>query len=261
MQERGIALNDNRRKRVKGEARRDEEIQERGAIVMKAPSGMSRALQNKSKWDYRHKCVMWTVEWVLENGDKVYGNCQESRTITEAFDNAIGSRKMRKLQSRPSDAKSSTQIPDCGHSERQERKEIPLGSAAAAGSASSSPLHFYLHRPNLPSNVKCLIPLQPDAPVKEVIRNRVLIEFPTIFVLNVSEEHLSTPFVTEENYLKQQTEMPTTCGSETNELPESETKKPPVTFNDHPPELDAHEVPFGVDEQQVIEVLQRDLGT
>ena len=88
-QERGIKLNENRRKQVKGEARREAEIQQTGAIVFKAPPGMSRALQNKSKWDNRHKCLLWTVEWILEDGTKVFAKCQQRRNIQEAFNSSV----------------------------------------------------------------------------------------------------------------------------------------------------------------------------
>lgn len=253
MQERGIALSENRRKRIKGEARRDEEMQERGATVLRAPPGMSRALQNKSRWDNRHKCVVWTVEWIFENGDKIYGNCQESRTVTEALANAVGSRKMQRLQARSAKATSSTRDADPCKADTEGQAKHSLDLAADAESASNSALHFYLHRPNLPSNVKCLIPLQPHATVKDVTRDRVLVEFPTIFVLSISKERLQKPFVTEEDYLKQQTEEPPTS--------ESQVTKPPVTFDDRHQDLGAHEVPLGVDEQQIMEVVHKDLGT
>lgn len=92
-QQRGIALSDDRRKRIKGEARRDVETQQRTAIVLKAPPGMSRALQNKSKWDNRHKCLLWTVEWILDNGTKVLGNCQETRSIRRRLSMLLASER------------------------------------------------------------------------------------------------------------------------------------------------------------------------
>ena len=201
-QERGIPLSEERRKRVKGEARRDAETQQRAAIVLKAPWGMSRALQNRSKWDTRHKCVLWTIEWILENESKVLGNCQETRTVIEAFGNAVGKRKMESQQSCDL---GSTIHTHCANSEAvsENQKNSFSTSAAHAESTSSPEHHFYLHRPNLPSNVKCVIPLQPDAVIKDIIRDRVLIEFPTIFVLNIPQEKLRKPFITEEEHLKQ----------------------------------------------------------
>jgi hypothetical protein len=161
--------------------------------VLRAPPGMSRAMQNKSKWDNRHKCVLWTVEWVLEDGWKVFGNCQETRTIQDAFVNAVGKRRMQGQQSSvPKSAVGSKPASEC-----------PAGSGTGGEPRPSAETHFYLHRPNLPSNAKCVIPIQPDAVVKDVVRDRVLIEFPTIFVSSASEEKLQNPFITEAEYIKQ----------------------------------------------------------
>lgn len=201
VQERGITLSVESRKRVKGEARRDSEIQQRAAIVLRAPPGMSRALQNKSKWDNRHKCLVWTVEWILENGAQVFTNCQETRTITEAFANAVGRRKVQSRQIHASKIMSSEQDLDIKSIDEQQRSD-GSDSAAYAESTPHAENHFYLHRPNLPSHVRCLIPVQPGARIKDVIRDRVLIEFPTIFVLGACQEKLQEPFITEEEYLK-----------------------------------------------------------
>ncbi len=200
-------MSGDRRKRVKGEARRDAEIAQRGALVLKAPPGMSRALQNKSKWDNRHKCLLWTVEWVLENGSRVFGNCQETRTITEAFINAVGRRRMEPQQGR--DSKPTFNAQDVTtKSPITDERNSSVESVRHEKSTSIIGSHFYLHRPNLPSNIRCVIPLQPDAVIKDVIQNRVLNEFPTIFVLGASKEELQEPFITEEDCMKRHENKP-----------------------------------------------------
>ncbi|ERF74285.1 hypothetical protein EPUS_01972 [Endocarpon pusillum Z07020] len=237
-QERGIALSEERRKRVKGEARRDVEIGQRGAIVLRAPPGMSRALQNKSKWDNRHKCLLWTVEWILENGSRVFGNCQETRTITEAFTNAVGRRKVQSQQAPASTATLKAQdVNLVGHEK----------------STSSTGHHFYLHRPNLPSNVRCVIPLQPDAVIKDVIQDRVLNEFPTIFVLGASKEKLQKPFITEEEYMEKRGSGPPTI------VPGGPMAG--RTADDRGEGLDGLRSAQELNERQIKEVLQKDLGT
>lgn len=186
---------------MKGEARRDAETQQRTAVVLKAPPGMSRALQNKSKWDNRHKCLHWTVEWILDNGTKVLGNCQETRSIREAFVNAVGKRKMNGQQSGASKTVAGTD--NANFAPLSEGQNINSASAVVdTVSTSEIEQHFYLHRPNLPSNVRCVIPLQPDAAIKDVLRDRMLIEFPTIFVSAVSKDKLQPPFITEEEHIK-----------------------------------------------------------
>jgi hypothetical protein len=251
-QQHGIVLNEGGRKRVKGEARRDAEIQQTGAIVLKAPSGMSRALQNKSKWDNRHKCLLWTVEWILDNGEKVFGNCQEIRTVQEAFTNAVGTRRNRSAQSCVSKTQTVASSPG---TEVVSETQKPAESASSAHTESTSKPapYFYLHRPNLPSKVKCVIPLQPGITVKETVRGRVLNEFPTIFVLSVCREELPKPFIMEEEYLKQN-------GIESL-LPVSGSLTQTCTEHDHDNEMNGLESLPALEGKQITEVLQKDLVT
>ncbi|KAF7512993.1 hypothetical protein GJ744_011259 [Endocarpon pusillum] len=251
-QERGIALSEERRKRVKGEARRDVEIAQRGAIVLRAPPGMSRALQNKSKWDNRHKCLLWTVEWVLEDGSRVFGNCQETRTITEAFINAVGRRKVQSQQAPAS--KATLKAQDVGsRSIIGGEKNHSMDLVGHEESTSSTGHHFYLHRPNLPSNVRCVIPLQPDAVIKDVTQDRVLNEFPTIFVLGASKEKLQKPFITEEEYM----------GKRENGAPTMVPGGPMAgrTADDRGEGLDGLPSAQKLNGRQIKELLHKDLGT
>jgi hypothetical protein len=207
LQDRGIIGNEDTRKRIKGEARRDVEIHQRVGRILKAPSGLSRALQNKTKWDNRQSSLVWTVEWVLGDNTKVLGNCRGSRTVAEAFTNAVGDRKWNKAkrhysnlshlaQSLGSDIEAGTQTAIASDS-------AIAGVERASDSQIASP-NFYLHHPNLPSGINCLIPLQAETTIDDAIRGRVLIEFPTIFALSVPKEQLQKPFITEEVYLEEQ---------------------------------------------------------
>jgi hypothetical protein len=120
-------------------------------------------------------------------------------------------------------------------------------------STSSTQHHFYLHRPNLPSNVRCVIPLQPDAVIKDVTQNRVLNEFPTIFVLGASKEKLQKPFITEEKYMEQRGNGPTTI------VPGGPMAR--RTADDHEEGWDGLRSAQTLDERQINEVLRKDLGT
>ena len=237
---------------MKREARRDVEIAQRGAIVLRAPPGMSRALQNKSKWDNRHKCLLWTVEWVLENGSSVFGNCQETRTITEAFTNAVGRRKVQSQQAPASKATLNAQdVSSWSIIGGEKNSSVDL--VGHEKSTSSTGHHFYLHRPNLPSNVRCVVPLQPDAVIKDVTQDRVLNEFPTIFVLDASKEKLQKPFITEEEYMEKRRNGP----------PTRVPGRPMAgrTADDHEEGLDGLRSAQELNERQIKEVLQKDLGT
>ena len=202
-EKRGIALHEQSVKPVKGEARRVSEMNQRAATILKAPPGMSRALQNKSKWDYRHKRFVWTIEWVLGDAMKVIAGCQENRTIQEAFTDTLRSNRIYpqpdvvngfflNFLNMPSDRSKSYQPVN-------EDRE----AAEAAQKHAVERLHFYLHRPNLPANIKCVIPISPDAVLKDVVHGRFLVEFPTIFALAASSEALPAPFITEEQLLSE----------------------------------------------------------
>ncbi|KAH1306138.1 hypothetical protein KXX11_008536, partial [Aspergillus fumigatus] len=71
---------------VKGEAGFLRGAQAAGVRVIRAPRGMSRNKANASKWNPKHKCLSWTVEWITANGKKVTRNCLESCTLAEAYD-------------------------------------------------------------------------------------------------------------------------------------------------------------------------------
>lgn len=120
----------------------------------------------------------------------------------EAFINAVGKRKMNGQQSGALRIVASTEDAN-SNSGSKSRNVKSMGAVVDAVSHSNiERQHFYLHRPNLPSNFRCVIPLQPDATIKDVLRDRVLIEFPTIFVSATSKDKLQPPFITEEEHIK-----------------------------------------------------------
>jgi hypothetical protein len=227
-------------------------MQDRAAIVLKAPAGMSRSLQNKSKWDNRHKCLLWTVEWILENGSRVFGNCQERRTITEAFANAVGKRKLQNQHNSSSKTATGSQNP-ASKSLSESDKKNASNPTAHAPSTSVMEHHFYLHRPNLPSHTKCVIPIDPDTVIKDVLRDRVLLEFPTIFVLSAPEEKLENSFITEEEFIKQR-------GNGFLEVV-SEPQMRPVSTSNINPGSGAIESPLKLDEQKVEDLILKDMNS
>lgn len=62
--------------------------------------------------------------------------------------------------------------------------------------------YFYLHRPYTPSSCpKVLIPLHPGGTLSVLLRNRVLLEFPTIYALSSPPTNLPDEFMLESDYL------------------------------------------------------------
>lgn len=67
--------------------------------------------------------------------------------------------------------------------------------------APSAHLNFYLHHPSLPSRHPVLIPLPHDAKLATSLTNRIVIEFPTIYVLHSQPDgRLPEGFVSEEEF-------------------------------------------------------------
>jgi hypothetical protein len=63
--------------------------------------------------------------------------------------------------------------------------------------------YFYLHRPYTPSSCpRVLIPLNASEPLSALLRNRVVLEFPTIYALRSPSTSLPDNFMLEDDYLK-----------------------------------------------------------
>ena len=66
---------------------------------------------------------------------------------------------------------------------------------------STPSLQFYLHHPSLPSKNTVLIPLSPDATLATSLTNRLVLEFPTIYVLSQHQGNgLPDGFISEDDY-------------------------------------------------------------
>lgn len=64
-------------------------------------------------------------------------------------------------------------------------------------------LHFYLHAPRLPSPQPVLVPLRHDSTLSANLRNHLVLEFPTIYVLKSPPSKLPDGYITEEAFDKQ----------------------------------------------------------
>ncbi len=108
-----------------------------------------------------------------------------------------------------------------------------------------SGFYFYLHCPNTPSNIKSLIPVKTDSRIADVLQDRLLLEFPTVFVRNESPAELTAPFIIEEEYVKKYGHQ--TAAS----LPSFDN----ADHSNHNHDQEASQV----DEKKILEVLQKDL--
>ena len=112
------------------------------------------------------------------------------------------------------------------------------------------PLSFHLHHPSLPSSHPVLIPLPSDATLSTSLTNRLVLEFPTIYVLHQRPgDKLPEKFISEEDFFaRAEKELE-------EELEEGEVRVEKVGEAD---DVGVNEE--NVDEKRLLEVLGKDLG-
>ncbi|GIJ99696.1 hypothetical protein Aspvir_003698 [Aspergillus viridinutans] len=266
---------------VKGEPAFLRGAQNAGVRVIRAPRGMSRNKANASKWNPRHKCLSWTVEWITADGKKVTRNCLESCTLAVAYDRVYPQPKER-AEEIVQKAKKDEQTLESTGDREQELKPVsseqptqsetvePLPAAPTGQSATESTpdqpsgsseskheilphrgVSFYLHRPRTATKQPVLIPLSPNMTFTSALRDRAVLEFPTIYALPQPPEALlaekeNPSFLLEEDYLR--TQVPETDLSEAmlQEAPEDQVHSGSLDIGD-------------IDEKKVLEVLKQDL--
>ena len=110
------------------------------------------------------------AEWpASNNGDPSKGDSESGRPLTDRMDQPV--------------------------------PESPTSASEIARPTSTPSLKFYLHHPSLPSKNPVLIPLPSDATLASSLTNRLVLEFPTIYVLPQHEGGgLPDGFITEDDY-------------------------------------------------------------
>ena len=79
--------------------------------------------------------------------------------------------------------------------------EPPTSTSEIPRPTSTPSLQFYLHHPSLPSKNPVLIPLLPNATLATSLTNRLVLEFPTIYVLPQPQgDGLPDGFISEDDY-------------------------------------------------------------
>ncbi|KAJ5656544.1 hypothetical protein N7507_008494 [Penicillium longicatenatum] len=273
---------------VKGEAAFLRRAEEGAVTVIRAPRGMSRNKLNNSRWHPKHKCLSWSVEWISAAGEKNLRNCLEGLPIADSYDRGFPvskektgpeSSKVEKKSDQQegnaaaqdsTDIVPSTTVAENTTESTGEQSEQPSTSEAVENStetAKENPqdlpigshrgLYFYLHRPRTTVKKSVLVPLSPAMTLAAALRERTVMEFPTIYVLPASPETLlaekdTSPFILEEEYIR-------IVGPEeaTDKSAQTEQSETEVNASDLPGS--SVDLLQNVDENKVMEVLKHDL--
>ena len=143
----------------------------------------------------RQKQLSWTIEWILKDEHKSLANCIESLTILQAFTNAVPKKLQQTQKGKDNEP---NEAPQVGPGDAQQ--DLPTADAYRLNSTSvvdddvSSKLHFYLHRPDLPSRQHSITHLAPETILGDALRGRLVLEFPTVYALPESPEQLPENF-------------------------------------------------------------------
>jgi hypothetical protein len=138
------------------------------------------------------------------------------------------------------------------HDEPQEASDpkTPL-KRPSPSSAEQIAQKFYLHRPHTPSSQPTvLIPLSPSETLTAALQGKIVLEFPTIYVLTEAPDELPRAYVTEETYLSGQRKEDLVLGRDGVDEREGEGSE----------EGELGDIGLkGIDEKKVLEVLRKDI--
>ncbi|GAB7343229.1 hypothetical protein MBLNU457_1289t1 [Dothideomycetes sp. NU457] len=227
--------------------------------VDRAPTGMSRQKANMTRYLQKSKRIVWTVEWVQADGDKIMTEVYESATIHEAWGDVL---KERSRKRKREEEKAET-IPTPANSE-QDTTETP--AAEDKDEEIITRQYFYLQKPHTQSNTTVLIPLDVQATLTTILRDRVVLEFPTIYRLPHPPESLPPKFITEDTYLSKSAGSTPRVGEFVVDSPDPKMEKvqggvfSSSRAGNHGKDDDDEEEEK-LDEKSILDMLRRDAGS
>ena len=139
------------------------------------------------------RCISWTVEWVAADNSRTLGACLETQSLAAAFAKHAGEAppaKRRKVSKKNGQHREDGA---CAANPGVHDPSPTTGSSSPPLPATDKPApFFYLHIPNphTPAPVPTLLPLSPAQPLATLLRNRLVREFPTVYVLDDPPDEL-----------------------------------------------------------------------
>ena len=278
-----------KRSHMKGEVPLRMALERCRIVVARAPSGMSRAKRNQTRWVRKKQHVVWTVEWVHPDGRKEEREFADDRAIGEVYKEAFGPKEEYRPRKRRKSAKERLRAahkggepsqddvppepttkclseappklydlpaeprakeiggPDCtrtvpsnmaskenesaltslgqptmgiittpdhistcsGKNQNGLQSESDSRNGPPSSTQPSSQFTFYLHAPSLPSRRPVLIPLHQSSTLALSLRDRLVLEYPTIYVFKADDQvpgggsQVPSGFISEEDFFAQ----------------------------------------------------------
>lgn len=180
----------------KGEAPLQVALERSGVIISRAPKGMTRDKSNNTHWHKKRRCIVWTVEWILADGTVAIKECAEDRPISEVYSSTFAppakepetnraKKRRRKMQKRELESAGSgppvEAVTEAFDNDKDD-EGATRPETKQTDQSTQPDFAFYLHSPSLPNKNKVLSPLAPDATLSASLRNRLILEFPTIYI-------------------------------------------------------------------------------
>lgn len=130
---------------------------------------------------------------------------------------------------------------------------LPPPTTQAMSPPTPSPFHYYLHKPQTTSTLPVLIPLTPTSTLQTCLQTRLVLEYPTIYVLKQAPSELPQDYLLEAEYHKQEKKMIEELDQDEKEYGIGEDVAAGNTVKD------AADDGGEVEEARVLESLKRDL--
>ena len=155
----------------------------------------------------KHDQLRWTVEWVHTDGSSRLGFCSANQSISDAYNMHTKSLERDKLFSGPEANRIRGILPGDAVEIPEENpvciSDITESSTAGIpGAPGKDDLYFYLHLPRQPSRRRVLKALAPDGMPSSFLRGQIIVEYPTIYVLEKAPIDLPSGFILDVNFFK-----------------------------------------------------------
>ncbi|KAF2842421.1 hypothetical protein M501DRAFT_1013764 [Patellaria atrata CBS 101060] len=179
-----------------------------GVFILKAPTGMTRQKENNTNWSKKHRMIMWTVEWSHQDRGRDLDRVREDIPLVKAYADHLHSKLILSKKRK----RDSTEVVDNPSSSNTRKESLtPHDTSAKEQSPKTceditsivQKMYFYLVKPRTSGSKDVLIPVQSSEPLSQCLKDRTILEFPTIFALQYPPTDLPEPYVLEKAYLEQ----------------------------------------------------------